>query len=292
MADEKERGQSMVLELFEEGKRFTEELLKENENLRMLIAKLKTEKRDLESKYIKVDVPWMKQKIDLLEDEVRQLKEENQELRDQFTFVEEENREFAERYVQVEKQNSDLISLYVASYRLHSTLNYLEVIGTLKEIVINLVGAERFGVYFLENGEGKLSLITHEGLENIENGTVTIGNGPVGEVAASGDVFVTEPDTDLHDMDADRPIACIPMKVGDDVLGVVAIYTLLVQKEGFQTLDYELFEMLGNHAATAVYGAKLYTLSERKRSTLQGFLNMIKTDGVEAEEQTSSGEPL
>ena len=205
MAEEKERGQSMVLELFEEGKRFTEELLKENENLRMLIAKLKTEKRDLEGKYIKVDVPWMKQKIELLEDEVHQLKEENQELRDQFTFVEEENREFAERYVQVEKQNSDLISLYVASYRLHSTLNYLEVIGTLKEIVINLVGAERFGVYFLKNSEGKLSLITHEGLENIENGTVTIGSGPVGEVAASGDVFVTEPEVDLHDMEAETP---------------------------------------------------------------------------------------
>ena len=34
-----------VLELFEKGKVFTEELLKENENLRMVIARLKTEIR-------------------------------------------------------------------------------------------------------------------------------------------------------------------------------------------------------------------------------------------------------
>ena len=42
-----------VLDLFEKGKAFTEDLLRENENLRMIIARLKTEIRDIESRLTK-----------------------------------------------------------------------------------------------------------------------------------------------------------------------------------------------------------------------------------------------
>ena len=40
----------------------------------------------------------------------------------------------------------------------------------------------------------------------------------------------------VHELGPD-PIACIPLKVGDEVLGVIAIYTLLRQKPGFRAVD-------------------------------------------------------
>ena len=42
--------------------------------------------------------------------------------------------------MQVERQNSELINLYVASHRLHSTLEYDQVVQIVKEIAINLLG--------------------------------------------------------------------------------------------------------------------------------------------------------
>jgi len=37
----------------------------------------------------------------------------------------------------------------------------------------------------------------------------------------------------------------------------------------------ELFNMLGGHAATAIFAAKLYSQSERKLNTIQGFIDLL-----------------
>ena len=72
------------------------------------------------------------------------------------------------------------------------------------------------------------------------------------------------------------PIVCIPLKIKEHVIGIVAIYSLLVQKEGFTNIDYELFHLLAGHAATAIFSAKLYSQSERKLTTIQSFLELLK----------------
>ena len=75
----------------------------------------------------------------------------------------------------------------------------------------------------------------------------------------------------------DEPIAAIPLKIKDSTIGVIAINKLLVQKTQFTTMDYELFTLLAGHAATAIFSAKLYSTSARKLTTLQGFLDMLKS---------------
>ncbi len=266
-----------LLELFEEGKRFTEDLLKENERLRMLAASLKAERNDLQSQYVKVDVPHLQQKTALLEQEVQRLRGENKELKDEFTAVEEENRTFADRYVQVERQNSDLIKMYVASYRLHSTLRYDEVVKIVKEIVINMIGTEAFGIYLYDPGAQLLFLIGHEGLPDSTPSSVPITPGVIANVVATGQAY-TRPGDAPKNGGAEGPVACIPLKVGDNVMGLILIHELLIQKEGFSPNDFELFELLGGHAATAIYTSKLYSQSERKRTTLEGFLELLRAD--------------
>jgi len=56
---------------------------------------------------------------------------------------------------------------------------------------------------------------------------------------------------------------------------VIVIYKLLVQKDQFNNVDYELFTLLAGHAATAVFSSRLYSDSERKLSTIQGFIDLL-----------------
>src|SRR5206468_442109 len=125
------------LELFNKGKEFTEELLKENQRLRYRLAASETEGASREE-------------VDRLRAEVQQLTEENRRIATRFREVEEENKDFANRYIEIEEQNNNLANLYVASYQLHSTLDFREVIQIVQEIVINLIGAESFAILLLD----------------------------------------------------------------------------------------------------------------------------------------------
>ena len=265
-----------VLELFEQGRKFTEDLLKENERLRVAVAQARTEVRELENQYVKVDVARLQRRLLSVEDELQGLREENTELKARFRSVEDENREFADRYVQVERQNSDLVSLYVASQRLHSTLNYDEVVGIVKEIVINLIGSEEFAIYVVESTGTSLVLVGQEGMEQTATPSVPIGTGILGECAQRGEIHLAPSGASMHTM-GPEPIACIPLKVGEDVVGVIAIHTLLRQKAEFRAVDLEMFELLGGHAGSALYVSSLYAVSERKRNTLEGLIRMLKT---------------
>jgi len=66
------------------------------------------------------------------------------------------------------------------------------------------------------------------------------------------------------------------MKIKEHVIGVIVIYSLLIQKEKFTNVDFELFNLLAGHAATAIFSSRLYTQSERKLTTIQGFLQLLK----------------
>src|ERR1044071_6815134 len=123
------------LELFNKGKEFTEELLRENQRLRYRVAALETEHGDVSS-----------EEVQRLRAEIQQLTEENRQIQQRFGEVEEENKDFANRYIEIEEQNNNLANLYVASYQLHYTLDFKEVIQIVQEIVINLIGAEAFAI--------------------------------------------------------------------------------------------------------------------------------------------------
>lgn len=263
-----------IVSLFDQGKRFTEELLKENERLRKINHTLQRDKRKMVDEMDAEGVQHLKDKIDILVKENRSLKDEVDEYRRETASMEEENREFADRYVEVERQNSDLISMYVASYQLHCTLDYDEVVRTVKDITINMMGGEVFGIYLLDNAKNQLVMIAHEGMEGRDREHLPIEDDEVKAVLSSGEARFLESKAEYAD--GKKPVAFLPLALGDDPFGIIIIYKLLIQKEGFKALDYELVELLGKHAASAIYSAKLHTASERKRSTLQGFVDLIK----------------
>jgi hypothetical protein len=253
-------------QMFTKAKEFTEELMKENERLRFKIARLETGGAGGSSE---------ERVLELLA-KLRELEERLAEAEARFRKVEEENKEFADRYIEIEEQNNNLANLYVASYQLHSTLDYKEVIRIVQEIVINLIGAEAFHLFMVSEKTGLLELESSEG-QVAPVTSLTIGEGVIGKTAQTGESFFAASVAHREPTPFDSPIAVIPLKIKDSVIGVISINKLLVQKTAFTTMDFELFTLLAGHAATAVFSAKLYSTSERKLSTLKGFLDMLKT---------------
>ena len=263
--DELTRKGQDVLQIVTKAKEFTEEVLKENERLRYKIASLEAVGR----------APADDEQVQALQAKVRTLEEKLAEIEARYHKVEEENKEFADRYIEIEEQNNNLANLYVASYQLHSTLDFKEVIRIVQEIVINLIGAEVFHVLMVSEKTGRLEVEASEGQEPSRS-TIPLGQGAIGEAAASGENFFAENVARTEPSPFEEPLAVIPLKIKDSTIGVISINKLLVQKTQFTTMDYELFTLLAGHAATAVFSAKLYSSSARKLSTLQGFLDMLK----------------
>ena len=235
------------LELFNKGKEFTEELLRENQRLRYRLA--------------------------TIEGEVKQLEE-------RFHEIEAENKDFAARYVEIEEQNNNLANLYVASYQLHSTLDFREVVQIVEEILINLIGARTFAILLLDEKTNDLQTVASEGddaMPGIDQISVRLGEGVLGTVARGGESYYFSQDPRGGAVGIDRPLAAVPLKIKDQVIGLIAIYKLLQQKEAFSAVDYELFALLAAHAATAVFASKLYSQSERKLNTIQSFLDLLTT---------------
>jgi len=257
------------LQVFKKGEEFTQELLKENEKLRYRVAQLEevTKFSDREGNF----------KLHTLEEKIKFLEEENRSLLERYRVVEEENKDFANRYVEVEAENNNLANLYVASYQLHSTLDFGESLKIILEIVMNLIGAEEFSIMMLDEKTNELTIVAQEGMGTEARAGVKLGEGTIGSAAKSGGAFYREGDpTDLKGVDYLHPLVCIPLKIKEPVIGVIVIYKLLVQKRTFTNMDYELFTMLAGHAATALFSAKLYSQSERKLTTIQSFLDLLK----------------
>jgi transcriptional regulator with GAF, ATPase, and Fis domain len=255
------------LEIFNKGKEFTEELLRENQRLRYRLAALETEQAGLSHEELKK-----------LQAQLAKLTEENRLIQQRFREVESDNRDFASRYSEIEEQNNNLANLYVASYQLHSTLDFREVIQIVQEIVINLVGAEAFSILLRDEKTNELKAIAAEGedvLPGVDQLSFPLGEGLLGEVAKNGQAYFTPEDIIGRPVSLEKPLAAVPLKIKDHVIGLIVIYKLLQQKDAFSAVDYELFSLLAAHAATAIFSSNLYSQSERKLNTIQSFLDLL-----------------
>jgi nitrate/nitrite-specific signal transduction histidine kinase len=235
-----ERG-AYVQRVREDTQRYASELLGENERLRAALASLTQENAKLR---------WQ---ADRARAELGAVGDRERLLKDALGRVEEENRRFTSRYVEIEQENSDLANLYVASYRLHGTLDRREVLDVIQEIVTNLVGCEEIAIFETDRDGAAVTLVHSCGIDPKAHDRVHFGQGLIGQAVDSGEAYVavdggpatTPPEAGLT--------ACIPLKLGDRVTGAIALFRLLPQKAGLGALDRELLELLGTHAATALY---------------------------------------
>ncbi|GBE36721.1 GAF domain protein [bacterium BMS3Bbin07] len=254
------------LQIFKKGEEFTRDLLKENEHLRFRIAELE-EAHAQDSNAAK---------IRNYEDHIRMLEDETESLKKRFRKAEAENRDFAQKYVLVAEENNNLANMYVASYQLHSTLDYEEVLKIVLEIIINLIGARKFSVMLIDKKLEELEPIASEDIDMDNTTKIPIDKGVIGEVVREGESYFSDESIHTESEDPAKPIVCIPLKIKEHVIGVIAIYSFLDQKTGFSDVDYELFNLLAGHAATAIFSSRLYNRSEKEFTTIRNFLALLK----------------
>jgi hypothetical protein len=236
-----------ILNYFNRGKRFLEELLRENERLRYKILHLEQDLEVAESSKTAVE----------LEGDSRRLRDHLASITSRFDSLKKENVDFHQRSLEVEKQNENLLNLYVSGYQLHSTFQEERVLEVIKEILLNLVGAEVFALWTADPRTGRPELKIMNDEDAFFAGAQPVISDELwdeleaGRSRLAGQSQITGT--------PEEPLACVPFLLEGQVFGFLAIYTLLVQKEGLTTLDHDLLGLLASQAAAALVGSMLFS---------------------------------
>jgi hypothetical protein len=258
---------------FKRGAEFTEELMRENERLRYRLVQLEA---DLDrAKAHKDAKPGSPQNsLRELVARIEALEAEREQLLRRFEGVSSTSLDLNARFHEIERENNNLANLYVASFQLHSTMDLREVTQIILEILLNFVGAKTFAIQLVDDERGKLRTLAAEGIDKTKVPEPPLKEGKVGEVISSGQAYFDE-SRFASRADLTRPLIVVPLKIRDRVVGAVVVWDLLQQKTTLQEVDYELFNLLGAHAASALQGAKLTAELEGRPPALWAAADLV-----------------
>jgi hypothetical protein len=246
-----DRSADFVHSVREETRRYIEELLEQNQRFRDLNATLEADKLRLREERLK-----LQEELLSIREVLEEMREERRELQSRLSSSSDDlqTRKLTRDYEKIEHQNNILASLYVASYRLHSSPNRELVLDALKDIIVNLVGSEEF-VVLEETPAGTLEAVAWFGVEEEQARGVDTSSGRIKRALESGQVHVADPATAAS---FEEPRVCLPLKLDGKVFALVVISQLLPHKVGLEDLDFQLFDLLADQAATALYASRLH----------------------------------
>jgi len=252
---------------FTRGSRLTDEFIQDYERMLDRVAMLEAENANL-----RAQVAADRSMRDLVQ-KIERLEAEKSELLSRTNRAEAITNQFTTRVQEVESEFSNLANLYVASNQLHSSLSPRGVTRRIKEVLAQLLGAERYSMYLANEDGTELVPIASEGIGGNDLSPVPVAESRLGDVLRSGEAKVEE-DGDPSRGDLNRPAAVIPLLVDERVVGVIAIFSTLSQKTRFDAVDFELFRLLGQQAAAALVSASLFAQAERRLPGLEAFLDL------------------
>lgn len=167
---------------------------------------------------------------------------------------------------ELEVELANFANLHVATNCLHSTLSARGVMRRIKEILEQLVGVEAYVIYLCG------SVLTPIVIEGLREGD-SVEDAPrerLNEVVHSGVSSVLD-DMDPSAGTISRPPALIPLAIDDKVVGVLAVVRALRHKHQLNTIDFEIFKLMGQHAAAALMAAGLYAQAGRTLPPPEAF---------------------
>lgn len=261
------RERDEVLQSFSRGARLTEQFMAEYTRMRESVIELEIENDKLRAQLVADD------KVARLLEKVEQLETERQELLKRTERAESAQNQFDERFNEVEGEFAQLANLFVASNQLHASMSPRGVVRRIKEILAQLVGAEAYAMYFVSSDGAELVPIASEGVPGDKLVSLSIANSLVGR-AVSDRVSRIDEDRDANRPNFEDPPVVIPLVVDDSAVGAVVIFGTLEQKARFTHTDFELFKLLGQHAAAALVGSSLFEQAGRKLPFAEAFRDL------------------
>jgi hypothetical protein len=188
---------------------------------------------------------------------VAALHEQKAQLESRVRGLEETNRDFTERHVALDQLNAHLANQYVALHRLHGSLERSDVLDALREILINLIGTENFAVFERQKASSVLRVAVSFGVDEERLEPLSLDDPGLGAYVAGGETYLASQGAPPASLSL--PLAaCVPLRIGDRVIGAIVVYELLAHKAAIEEGDVELFNLLAMHAATALYCSDLH----------------------------------
>jgi len=242
----------------------TRDLREVNERLKELVASLRTEKdRHAEARpsitpppaatpvaeTVDLEKKRLSTELALAREAVSHAQAERDRMRARIVALEAENQRISDDYVAVQERSTDLAQLYVALERLHGGPSRADTLAAIQEIVINLVGSEELAVF--ERRSGALALVHAFGVSPRTLDALRLGEGAIGRAAATGQPWLAGRDGPSGAGEEDLT-AAIPLRAGDAVAGVLAIFRLLGHKPMLDESDHAVFDLLSTHAGLAL----------------------------------------
>jgi GAF domain-containing protein len=253
---------------FRKGAQFANELLVELETLRRDSQLLTEENIQLRHQMASDDA------IRDLLNKIEYLEAEKNKLSDHIQVTTARSKDFVGRYEEVERELDIMASLYVALYQLHSTLAPQEVLGVIEQLLAQFIGAGSFVIYLrCENGDNDEKLLkpVHAyHCDKVSGTRIRWGEGPIGEAASTKVHSVTDPSVGKKD----EPLACIPMVLQDETVGVIVIFSFFEQKTDFVDIDFEFFKLLAVHSASAIVGSGLMAVAKDIGPGLESYQHL------------------
>jgi uncharacterized protein DUF4388/GAF domain-containing protein len=195
------------------------------------------------------------------------------------TEADHERIDLALQLASAEQEVARLSKLYVAAYQLHASLDPSEVESTIKEILANMLGAESFALIFRsrtgKNHEVVMSAGRSGRFESMCTGASYNGGDLLIDSTLEDGILRLEPRADS------AALAVIPLNVQCRRAGVLALFKFFDHKRGLVPEDRELLELLAAHAASALCAARVYSSTSRKLRTLEGLVDMIRSESFD-----------
>jgi diguanylate cyclase (GGDEF)-like protein len=183
-------------------------------------------------------------------------------------IIENTNKELSER-------NRELDVLFKLEHQISSTLDLDELFVHLTKIVGEDLGFRQFVVLLMDAEADHLVVKATHGFEEsneIRGMIFKKGEGVAGECARTGErILITDTRKDsryLHykgKRSVDGALLCIPLKVKDRVVGVLAFERTSL--EGFSESEIQFLQAIANAAAVAIENAQLYERTRELSAT-------------------------
>jgi hypothetical protein len=290
VARQAEEHGSYVRQVAEEARRHTRRLLEENAALRQAVAVLgaaedqrrqAVEAAEAERHTVRelreglgraeVEKAELNKELAAARQALATQRAEREQLVARLRAVDDESRQRGEQFVMLEQQTNNLANLYVAAYRLHETLDRSTVIQVIQEILANLVGCEEMALFETAPDGETLTLAASNQIDPAPYGTIRVGAGAIGRAVATGTIYLSDDaGAGREDGEEGRLTACIPLRLGERVVGAIALFRLLPQKPALGDLDREIFDLMASQAAMALYCTSLHERQHHNQGAPRG----------------------
>lgn len=187
-----------------------------------------------------------------------------------FARLESETLSLRARVARAEAQSASLMRLYVTARQLHAALEPGEVLASIAEALVNLLGAEAFAI-LLSRGEPRIHEVAlveglaTEGNTNYRDGRYRGGDPLVDLALSTGTVQSGRPE----DARGAQALAVVPLVFGGRQVGCVVIERLLAQRKALDDEDRMLLEFLADQAGSALFGARARAAERRRSMTVR-----------------------